>query len=261
MSTVLAALDGTEAARPVMETAVAIGRLTGSVVEVVHVRQDATEPVGGPESVAGCNGAPFTLLEGPTESALLTAARGPDVMAMVLGTGATPDGRRPIGETAHGVLEHATIPMAVVPPNAAAPGLIQRMLAPLDGSEVSSRSVVELMRLLVTDIELTVLHVFAAASVPAMLDRPHYDLDSLGREFLARHCPVATGIEFRTGSIGPQIVALSKVNHAQLIVLSWSQDLRPGRAHVVREVLSGADVPVLLLPLSGTDGSALKPPD
>ena len=81
-----------------------------------------------------------------------------------------------------------------------------------------------------------------------MIDRPNRDLAMWGNEFLARHCPDASRIELRTGSIAARVNDLCQAEHADLIVLSWSQNSTHGRAAVVRDVLAHSTVPVLLLP-------------
>jgi nucleotide-binding universal stress UspA family protein len=249
MSIILAALDTSTAARPVMETAMRIGQLTGADVQAVHVCGGPLESVDAPESLAARSEVPFRLLEGPVGTAVLAAAGAPDVIAVVIGARATPDGRRPVGDTARRILENAVRPVVVVPPEAVSPGLIQRLLVPLEGTEVSSRPVLQrLWPLLVADIELVVLHVFTDTTLPAMLDRPEYDLEILGREFLSRHCPHASYIELRTGPVATRVAEVSEEHDTDLIVLSWSQSPAPGRARVVREVLSGSAIPVLLLP-------------
>ena len=92
------------------------------------------------------------------------------------------------------------------------------------------------------------LHVFTAATIPPVMDRPNRDLAMWGSEFLARHCPNASRIELRTGSIASRVNDVCREEHADLIVLSWSQNSSPGRATVVRDVLTHATVPVLLIP-------------
>ncbi len=118
-----------------------------------------------------------------------------------------------------------------------------------DTSDATRRSIrSRLGPLLGSEVELLVLHVFADGTVPAMLDRAVYDLDTLGREFLLRHCPGASEILLRRGSVASCVGKLSEESDADLVVLSWSQDVSPGRARVVREVLGASTRPVLLLP-------------
>ena len=249
MRTVLAALDASAAARAVLETALGIAELTGATVEAVHVHYGSTDT---PESLASRSGVPFRLLDGATEPALLDALAGPDVIAAVLGARATPGGRRPTGHTALRVLERANKPIVVVSPESVgvSPRPFHRLLLPLEGTESSSRPVTEcLCPLIVGDVELLVLHVFTADTMPRVLDRPERDLQLLGGEFLARYCPNATQIALRTGSVGSQVGAACRDESADLVVLSWAQEASAGHAAVVRDVLSHAAVPVLLLPV------------
>ena len=83
-------------------------------------------------------------------------------------------------------------------------GPFHRLLVPLEGGEQSSAPIVDtLCPLIVADVELVVLHVFTAATIPPVMDRPNRDLAMWGSEFLARNCPNAPRIELRTGSIAP----------------------------------------------------------
>ena len=121
---------------------------------------------------------------------------------------------------------------------------------PLEGAEESSRPVLERLRpLIVTDIELVVLHVFTPATVPRALDRSARDLSMWGDEFAARFCPGAARVELRTGPIGASVCEVCAEEATDLVVLSWSQDTSPGHAMVIRDVLGSSRVPVLLLPV------------
>jgi nucleotide-binding universal stress UspA family protein len=253
MSTVLAALDTSSTARAVLATAVRIGQLTGAGVEAVHVHAGPLESVDAPEALAALaarSEVPLKLLEGPVEPCLIAAMTAPEVVAAVIGARATPSGRSLIGRTARGLLEQANQPVVVVPPETSSLGVIRRLLVPLEGTDASSRPVLErLLPLLTADIEIVVLHVFNDTTLPAMLDRPYRDLDMLGKEFLTRHCPRAELIELRTGAIATRVAEVSEEHRSDLIVLSWSQDLSPERAHTVRDVLGASLLPVLLLPI------------
>jgi len=248
MSIVVAALDATAAARPVLETALRIGQMTGSDVEAVHIRRSRLESIETPEVLATRSEVPFRLLEGPVELELLATLGGPEVLGAVLGARATPGGRRPVGRTALHILKHTDKPVVIVPPDAIVPSSFRRLLVPLDGTEATSRSVLERLPLLVADVELVVLHVFTDVTVPTMLDRPVRDLQLLGNEFLTHHLPQATDIEFRAGPVAVRVAEVLREQSADLIVLSWSQDSSAGRASVVWEVLGASSVPVLILP-------------
>jgi nucleotide-binding universal stress UspA family protein len=254
MSIILAALDATAAARPVLETALRVSELTGAQVEGVHVanRQPAADMS---ESLAAGSGVPYRLLHGAVLPALLSVMSAPDVLAAVIGARAIPSGRRPAGSTARGILERTDKPVVVVPPEAVSPRPIRRLLVPLEGTGTSSRPVIEhLQPLIATGVEVIVLHVFTEETLPAMLDRPEYDIEILGKEFLAHHFPHTTRIELRPGPVSHQVTEVSAEHEIDLIVLSWSQDSSAGRAKVVRDVLSASARPVLLLP-AGSAGS------
>lgn len=250
MAVILAALDKSSAALPVLKNAQRLGELTASETEAVYI-----SGAGGiPETLellATRAHVPLHSLAGEVVDTLLDAASAPPVLALAIGARATPGGRRPVGRIAQGILERARKPIVVVPPDAPQEGTIQRLLLPLEGTEASSRPVLQaLCPLLVRDVELLVLHVFTDATLPRMLDRPHYDLELIGREFLAIHCPPATHIELRPGPVAARVAEVADERRSDLVVLSWAQDSSPGRANVVREVLGTSSLPVLLLPLA-----------
>lgn len=260
MTTVLAAIDSSPAARPVLETSLGISALTGATVEAIHVRDNSGETPA--EAAARCD-VLLRLVDGDVDTALLSAIAEPDVLAVVVGARGTPGGRRPVGRTALHILERASKPVVVVPPEAVGVSLrpFRHLLVPLEGSEESARPIAEMLRpLIVADIELVVLHVFTTSSVPPVLDHPEWDLPLWGDEFLARFCPAATRIDLRTGAVGSAVTEACGELDVDLIVLSWSQDASPGHAAVVRDVLARSSVPVLLLPVEAVGTAGADPP-
>jgi nucleotide-binding universal stress UspA family protein len=250
MSIVLAALDATHTAQSVLEVALRVGEMTDSRVESVHVPTGHNRSLTLPTDHADV---PLHLLSGPREPAVLSAIDAPDVLAAVIGAKAAADDPRLLGTTARYIVERSSKPVVIVPPKLVTPVAFRRLLIPLEGTEASSRPVLErLLPLLATDVELIVLHVFTEATQPTMLDHPSRDLEIMGREFLTRHLPrQEASIELRPGPVGIRVAEVCDEHGADLIVLSWSQDSRAGRARVVREVLGGANLPILLLPLRG----------
>jgi nucleotide-binding universal stress UspA family protein len=155
-----------------------------------------------------------------------------------------------VGTTARRLIERASKPVAVVPPDYTGAGAPKRLLVPLDGTEATSRAVGAVLCAMTGVVDLVVLHVFDAATTPRFLDRPAADLELLGREFLARHCEgLEARFEARAGAAGDVIVGEAEAEAADLVVLGWSQVFGDEHAAVVREVLSRARVPVLLVPL------------
>jgi nucleotide-binding universal stress UspA family protein len=246
--TVLAAVDGSPAARPVLEAALALGAMLGTAVEAIHVQDDSGQIL---DLVTARSDVQLREVEGPVDAVLLRALAEPNVVAGVLGARRTPGGRRPVGQTALRILEQTGTPVVVVPPDAVgvSPRAFHRLLVPLEGDEQSARVVAEgLGPLDLEAVELVALHVFTAATVPAVLDHPGRDLEMWGDEFIARFCPDAERVDLRTGAVSGRILEACSEAAADLIVLSWSQIASPGHAAVVLDVLGRSAVPVLLLP-------------
>lgn len=251
MKRIIAALDNSAAARPVLETALGLGALAGLPVDAVSVGGEPAR--SSTTALVARQGLGLRVLADPVEEALLEAASAEDVAALVIGARGTPGGRRPAGHVALRVMAESGKPVVVVPPDSvgACPRQFKRVLVPLEGSEESSKPVFDLLSTLVPpDVELVVLHVFTTATTPRFFDRPEHDLDLLGDEFLGRHAPwPGARIEWRTGSAGGQVADACGDAEADLVVLAWSQDISVGHAAVVREVVTRSRIPVLLLPL------------
>jgi nucleotide-binding universal stress UspA family protein len=246
MSIVVADLDTTAAARTVLETALRMAELTGARIEAVHVRDGDLET---PRVLARRANIPLRLVDGPEGLALVAVLSDPEVLAGVIGARSAPGGRQPLGHTAEYVIEHADKAVVVVPPEAVEPRTIRRILVPLEGTDATSGPVVEHVHsLLGSSSELIVLHVFTDATLPAMLDRPEYDFEILGKEFLARHLPEASRIELRPGPIARRVLEVSHQMQVDLIVMSWEQRLSADRARVVADVLASSPIPIVLLP-------------
>lgn len=244
---VLAALDTIKDAQGVLEVALSVGRMTAAGVEAVHVGGGAEEL----DTLVGAAGVPIRRAGGQAAHTLLRTLEAPEVLALVIGAGLTPAGGHPVGTTARRVLERAVKPVVVVPDHAVASATVRRILVPLEGTETSSRPVLDaLCPLLAGDVELVVLHVFTERTVPRMLDRPVRDLELLGREFLATHFPTAARIDLRHGPVAARVAEASVAHGADMVALSWSQISSEGKARVVREVLAASSLPVLLLPAS-----------
>jgi nucleotide-binding universal stress UspA family protein len=255
MRTVLAALDSSPAARPVLETALAFGELTGARVEAVNVVDDGHEI---PQWLTVRTQVPLRMLTGAVEPTLIHAVADNAVIAAVFGARRTSSGPRPVGHTAMHVLRRATKPIVVVSPDVGVGSpqrSIRRLLVPLEGNIESSRPVLEMLGpLIVAEVELVVLHVFTRDTVPRTLDRPVRDMSMWGDEFAARFCPGATRVQLRVGTVGGEVAAMTGADAVDLIVLSWAQDSSPGHAAVIRDVLGVSTVPVLMLPVDRLAG-------
>ena len=253
MTVVLAAIDNSAAARPVLSTAKAVARLTGADPLAIHVREDGMATARAAANSAGME---LNVAELPVGEALATAAARPEVIAMVVGARATPGGRRPAGHTAVELITAADKPLVVVPPFPRAPEPIQRILVALDGTPASAtalRRTIDMAHRGALDV--VVLHVHEEATLPAFEEQEHHEHEAWTHEFIERWCPGAaalTQLDVRVGAPGPRLLQAIRDAKTDLVALAWSQSLAPGRAAVVREALSSSPVPVLLIPVLPT---------
>jgi nucleotide-binding universal stress UspA family protein len=247
---VIAALDNSLAAGTVLSTAANLGVLFAADVDALHVCEDG-DRIAQQEAAAA--GLVLRRVAGPTVPALVKAASEDDVAALVVGTRALPAGGRPVGSTALEVITSLLKPVVVVPPNAEHKSPLRRVLIPLEGTTSTSlapKGIFELAR--DADLDVVVLHVHDADSLPAFTDQPQHEARAWGEEFVARYCPWGIGgisVELRVGRRGEQILAAAEETKSHLIALGWSQELAAGRAPVVREVLERGRIPVLLVPV------------
>lgn len=256
-TTVLAALDGSAAARAVLETAISVADVFGGTVEGVHV--DDGSDIEVPQTLAVRYGVPLRVVavvlgDDAVERTLAREITAPDVTVVVVGARALPGAGRRVGHLARAVATASRAPVVVVPPEAArsAGGTreagVRRALIPLELAAPAPDAVLDCVeRLRQAGVDVVAVHVFVDG--PRVADHPVRDLALLGDEFLARSLPgTVADIDLRAGPVGAEILHAAGEAGVDLIVLSWAQDLSPGRAAVVRDVVRSATVPVLLLP-------------
>jgi nucleotide-binding universal stress UspA family protein len=246
---VLAALNETAAARPVLEAAQEIARLFAAEVAAVHVVQDGVE---GVRELARVAHVPLMELEGPPGVQLAQALEDDDALALVVGT-ARADGTREIGSTVLEVVTTAQKPVFAIPPELPAGFAIHRLLVPLEGSLSSSSACHAAFDAPgAVQVEVVILHVLEEHALPAFSDQPQHEWEAFGREFLARYSPwplERVRLETRVGRPGQLILPVAEEMGCDLIVLAWAQEVVPGRASIVRETLRRGRIPVLLVPV------------
>jgi nucleotide-binding universal stress UspA family protein len=257
MKTVLAAIDSSAAATPVLATAAAIAKLYGATsVEALHLGDDRD---GAARSLARAAGVELRTVRGLDVKLLAVAAETDDaVVAMVLGARGLPQGRRPVGSTALALITQMTKPLVVVPPQATTHA-IERMLVPLDGTHASAAAIESTIRLAqARNVEVVLLHVQCGATIPRFTDQVQHETEAWSGEFLARNCPSPRDVRLkvRTGVPGASVLQVAETMHANLIALCWSRVLSPDRAAVVREVLERGAIPVLLVPVMPVSAAA-----
>jgi nucleotide-binding universal stress UspA family protein len=249
MSVILAAIDASAAARPVLERAATLGRALRLPMIALHVRHDGDDAA---QLLASQAGVQLRLATGSPSDAIMTALGDAEVAMAVLGVRSNPAGPRPAGATALAVATQAAKPVVVVPPEPRdrPPAGLHRVLVPLDGTPAATRAVEQAMGWFAgSEVEIVSLHVFDAATVPRFWDRPEHDHPAWSQEFLARNVPTAGArLEIRSGWPSDRILEVATAEGADMIALGWRRRLAPERAAVVREVLARTPVPVILLP-------------
>jgi nucleotide-binding universal stress UspA family protein len=249
MSKLIAAIDNSAAARPILATAAALARLLQAEIEAVHVRANGGSTAAAAASAAGV---PLRTLEPPVTESLVGVAMQSDVRAVVFGARSSARGPSPAGQVALALIGILRKPAVVVPPQAPLAYSLERILVPLDASKKTAaalRETIELAR--DAEVEIVVLHVLHGASLPLFSDQPQHEPEAWRNEFLARYChqPERMRLETRVGVPAELVHTIATETGADLIALAWSQTMTAGRAAVVRAVLERSAVPVLLVPI------------
>jgi nucleotide-binding universal stress UspA family protein len=251
MSRVLAAIDTSPCAQTVLHAARAVAELTGSSTTALHVRENGSETADQAAHEAGVE---LRQAAGDPIEAITAAAEAPDVVAVVLGARGVHGGPQPAGHAALALIGRVRKPVVVVPPNHRVPRRIACVLVPLEGTEESSNAVAATTALVRSrGARIHVLHVHPPEAVPAFEDQPHHARRAWEREFAARFVAVPhTAVEIirRVGAVAQHLGDVASTTRADLIVLSWSQDLSGDRAQVIRDALAHSPIPVLLVPVA-----------
>jgi nucleotide-binding universal stress UspA family protein len=254
MSRVIAALDNSLAARPVLSTAIALGALLGSEVESVHVGEDGDRIARGVAEAAGLE---LDVEPGPVVERMTEIAEAGDVVALVLGARGTHAARRPLGSTALALATSLSKPIVVVPPDVTPVEAFETILVPVEGVLESAPAQLEavLQPSEQSELEVVILHVYEEATMPSFTDQPQHERDAWSREFLRRHCPWSAGrlrLELRTGRSEDVIPRMARESTVNMVALCWAQEVGEERAPVVRALLAHGRTPVMLIPVSGS---------
>ena len=187
-TTVLAALDHSLAAKPVLAAARAVAAVLGAEVVALHVLEDGARTPG--ELFAGAVGVQLRVVRGDVVERLVAEGEADDVAALVIGARGNPSDPRPLGTTAVAVATTLLKPVVVVSPEAEPPPTVRRALVPLEGDLTTSlapRALIELAP--AVGLEVVALHVVLPEAIPAFTDQPQHEQQAIAREFLARYCP------------------------------------------------------------------------
>ncbi len=248
---IVAAIDNSAAAGPVLQVAGAFARATGGSVQALHVTDDGEDTAA---AVAAAIGTPLRTVTGDVIARLVDSAAAADVTAIVVGGRGRPGGPRPAGHVAREVITRVDKPVIVVPPDAAHPARLERVLVPTEGVPDGTRVLGPILELFAgSGVQVAAVHVDDEGSLPSYSDQIQHETEAFAREFAARNLPTTIDVELtlRVGRPGAEVLGACDESTTDLVVIAWSRDLSPGRARVVRELLERSRVPVLLLPQVG----------
>jgi nucleotide-binding universal stress UspA family protein len=248
--TVLAAIDDSDAARPVLDFARRLAALLGTSVEAVHVR-DAGSGAGAAASAAAAH-IPLRVRDGGVVAALEKEVHAASATALVIGARADAAGAAPAGHIALDIVQSLACAVVVVPPDAADRPLRRVMVAVEgDGESHALRRLFEHLGDQPTP-EVIALHVIEPAAAPPFADSPVFEADAYEREFRIRVAsailddPSRVRFEMRVGAAEVALLDAARELDVDVIVLAWHGNLSGAHGRLVRETLAGAPVPVAL---------------
>jgi nucleotide-binding universal stress UspA family protein len=245
MKRVVAAIDNSAAARPVLIMARAVASALDSVVDAVHVIEDGDETANASAEAAGLH---LRALSGdPIETLTLVMAE-EDVVALVLGTRGGPRGPRPAGHLALTLAGRTDKPVVAVPPEAQPPNQLREVLVAMEGSPGKVRALQRTIEIS-TDAGLQIVVVHVDEEIPSFTDQVQHETEAYTREFFARHLVRApqARLELRIGVPAVEVLGAVESLHAELVAVGWPSTGDPGRGTVAREILDRSPVPVLLV--------------
>lgn len=251
MTTILAAIDDSAAAKPVLDTARALAPVLGADVEAVHVGDAAGQTT---QSCAQAVHVPLRTIPGDPLEQIVRLAALDEVVAVVLGARGRPRGRRTVGHLALGVADTIAKPVVVVPPEARPPTVIRNVLVAMAGRPGNSRNLQRAIELAAAvDLDVVVVHVDDEDTIPSFCDQVQYETEAYAKEFLARYAPgtPVSRLVLRIGVPADEVLATVDELRPDLLAVGWRQHDDPGRGSVAREVVDRSSVPVLLVALAG----------
>jgi nucleotide-binding universal stress UspA family protein len=250
MTTILAAIDDSAAAKPVLLTALALGPVFGAQVQAVEV---ADVPGRTAQAAARAASVPLSVVKGDPLEQILRRAEDDDTVAVVLGARGSPSGRRPAGHVALALAGAIAKPVVIVPPGARPPDRIHRALLALKGTSRSARRLQRAVQLgTASELELVAVHVDDEDSIPSFSDQVQYEVEAYATEFLARYLPGAPAarLAMRIGTPADEILATVEEVEPDILAIGWPQGDDPRRGAVAREIVERCRLPILLVALA-----------
>jgi nucleotide-binding universal stress UspA family protein len=261
MRIVLAAIDNSAVARAVVEVAERLAVLLDAHVEAVHVREDGVGLVAN--EIADRAHVTLLVRDGDVIAALVAAVRECDPIVLVIGTRGRPGGASPAGHIALELVQSLDRPIVVVPPHAIDRPL-RLVIVAVEGDGESHALRVLFDRLGDSPMpDVVALHVLEPHDLPMFADSPTLEAEAFEREFITRIASAVVDdvsrvrLETRVGEAPAALRDAVRDLDADLVVMAWNRNLAGGHGRLVREMLAEASVPVVLLPRSRREASAL----
>jgi nucleotide-binding universal stress UspA family protein len=261
---VLVAWDGSPAAATALPVAQLVADQLGADVEALYVARDALEREEkgmARASEAKKLGFALRLEIGDAASEIVRITEEPRVLLVVLTThGRELEHLHRLGSVAEKVVSRTTRPVLIVKPESLAtanPGRIKRLLVPIDGTPKTAAAlhpVTELAAALGASIDLLYVaereHKAPAErgsmTAPRYVDQPQHEWPEWASEVIHRlawrcaGCPeeVPVRIFLVQDGVGDEIARFATENQVSAVVLVRRSRFQPGRAKVIRSVLS-----------------------
>jgi len=246
MNRVIAAINSSLAAGPVLAMAKAIAPLLGAEVVAVHVVEEDGQTVASQAEGAGVS---LRLLHGEPLAQLTCAVSEADVVALAIGANSHAVGRR-VGHLPLAIASATNKPVVVIDPAANPPNRLHRVLIAIEGTASKGKALKRAIQLIeANSLEVVVVHVDDEGSIPSFSDQVQHETDAYAREFVARFLPglPATRLELRIGTAADEILAVTEQTDAELLAIGWPQVDDGVRGQVARELLERSRIPVLLV--------------
>lgn len=255
MTKVVAAIDNSLTAAPVLAMAAVLAPVLGADVEAIHVADDGGHTAQASAETAGI---PYRRLSGDPLEQIIATASSDDVVAVVIGARAR-RGARHVGHLAGQVADATDKPVLVVPPDAKPPERLHTVVIAMEGSPHKARSLKAAVTVAAAaDLDIVVVHVDDEDSIPSFSDQVAHETDSYAKEFLARylHGAPSARLELRIGVPADEILAATESAAADVLAIGWPQSAEADRGLVARELLDRSQVSVLLVAVAPNGGGA-----
>jgi nucleotide-binding universal stress UspA family protein len=248
MTKLIAAIDNSLAARPVLLMATALAEVLGATVEALHVSDDDGDTA---RSCADSLGVELLRCGGDALECICTAAAADDVVAVAIGARAQPSGHH-VGHLARQLADAIDKPLLVVPPEVEPRAHLHNVVIAMAGTPTKTRALKTAVEVAAgADIDLTVVHVDDETSIPSFSDQVAHETAAYTHEFLARylHGAPRAHLELRIGAPAQEIIDLTDDAMPDLLAIGWPQSAGDDHGATARAILDRSHVPVLLMAL------------